>query len=318
MNEEELNFIKKCVIKRLYIDKTFKLFNKKYYRSWSAIVVNYKRIADELKIKGYGCKCGCGKITKPGDRYIFGHSGHDKKSCYKRTKSMKKNESGIYGNNHPMKNLEVVKKQQKTMKDKKLGIYGNNHPGLNHPEIIAKAQATMKKNKIGIYAINHPGHTLEARAKAHITMKKNKVGFYANNHPGNTSEVRKKAQITMKKNGTNPLKNRGVNGMIRTKEELIVEHLLKPLGFKSEIVFGTGYRGIEKYNCNRFVADFYNKKYKLVIELDGSSHLMKGVKERDKRKDKFFNDNNIKIMRFNICEKFEPIKIIEVIKNEIR
>ena len=55
----------------------------------------------------------------------------------------------------------------------------------------------------------------------------------------------------------------------------------------------------------------------LVIELDGSSHLISGHKERDARKNKFFKDQGIKVIRFDISKKFDPQKILRIIKNEI-
>jgi cyclase len=47
-----------------------------------------------------------------------------------------------------------------------------------------------------------------------------------------------------------------------------------------------------------FIADFYCHKAKLVIELDGSIHNLKEVKEYDEERQKCIEEQNIKVIRF--------------------
>ena len=339
MNREELDFIKECVLKRLYIDETFRLFNQKYNRSWSAIVLNYKRLADELKIKGYMCQCFCGNRTKPGYRYIYNHnhrllqkeSDFIKECVIKRlylddtfelfNKKYNRGWSTIKGYYQKIAyELNIEGHRCKCSCDGiaepgNRYIYGHNYTGSS--ESYTKAQLTMRKNKKGVYGENNPTKTVKAIVKQVATMRRKKLGIFDSNSSQHSSKTMAKAQATMKKNGTHPFKNRGVNGKIRPEEELIMEKLLKPLEFKSNVRFGTGQRGYEKYKCIFFEADFYSKEHNLVVELDGTSHNMDVVKERDLRKNKFFKDKNIRMLRFDICNNFKSKKILESIKNEI-
>ncbi len=128
-----------------------------------------------------------------------------------------------------------------------------------------------------------------------------------------------KASIKAYKEGRSvcPLIGKGISGE-STKEEKIMKPLLSKLGFKSEIVFGTGQGGMGIYGVPWYCADFYHPIVKLIIELDGSSHLMKGRREKDKRKDSFFKDKEIKVIRFDVSKIFEPKKILKRVLKEMK
>jgi len=68
-----------------------------------------------------------------------------------------------------------------------------------------------------------------------------------------------------------------------------------------------------------FIVDFYCKKAKIVIELDGSQHYEEKGIEKDKIRDEFFENLNIKVMRFTNLEiqrKFEAV--CEMIDDEVK
>ncbi len=59
-----------------------------------------------------------------------------------------------------------------------------------------------------------------------------------------------------------------------------------------------------------YIVDFYCAEYKLVIELDGSQHYTDIGKSVDEQRDKFFNDNGIKVLRYSnldINKNFEAV-----------
>lgn len=128
-----------------------------------------------------------------------------------------------------------------------------------------------------------------------------------------TKEMRKKMKKSWFKNGH----KLGWKGRYVTKEEKVMYKFLLPLGFECEIYFGVGKGGLKRYGCKWFLTDFYNKKYNLVIELDGSSHN-KYVKERDKRKDLCLKEiHSLNVLRFDIRKKFIPEIILNDIKNHL-
>ena len=49
----------------------------------------------------------------------------------------------------------------------------------------------------------------------------------------------------------------------------------------------------------KFIADFYIASLKLIIEIDGSQHYEKEIKEADVRRDKYFNELGITVLRYS-------------------
>lgn len=50
---------------------------------------------------------------------------------------------------------------------------------------------------------------------------------------------------------------------------------------------------------NRYIVDFYCASAKIVIEIDGSQHFMETGITKDKSRDKYFNNNGIKVLRYS-------------------
>ena len=64
-----------------------------------------------------------------------------------------------------------------------------------------------------------------------------------------------------------------------------------------------------------YIFDFYSYSLRLVIELDGFSHLEEEVKENDKRKEDFINREGFNILRFKDEEVFDKL---DYVLNSIR
>jgi 5-methyltetrahydrofolate--homocysteine methyltransferase/ATP-dependent helicase HrpA len=58
----------------------------------------------------------------------------------------------------------------------------------------------------------------------------------------------------------------------------------------------------------KYIADFYCHKLKLVIEIDGDRHFKNQVLEKDKTRDEYFNNQNLKVLRFNNYEVYKNIE----------
>jgi len=69
-----------------------------------------------------------------------------------------------------------------------------------------------------------------------------------------------------------------------------------------------------KFRCQHIIApyivDFYSHRAKLVIEVDGNSHLTK--KEDDLKRDNWLKKQNLKIMRFSNNEVYEDIEKVKL------
>jgi very-short-patch-repair endonuclease len=65
-----------------------------------------------------------------------------------------------------------------------------------------------------------------------------------------------------------------------------------------------------------FIADFYCFKLKLVIEIDGITHVDIDVKENDKNKDKYFKELGLNVLRFTDEEVLGNWNIVERTINE--
>ena len=68
-----------------------------------------------------------------------------------------------------------------------------------------------------------------------------------------------------------------------------------------------------------YIADFYCKTAKIVIELDGSGHYYEKAQQKDKKRDDFFESLGIKVLRFSNLEIQRKFKAVcEMIDTEIK
>ena len=84
---------------------------------------------------------------------------------------------------------------------------------------------------------------------------------------------------------------------------------------KSEIILWSYLKGSKMMNCkfsrqkpiDNYIADFFCNELKLVIELDGYTHQIDEVFEKDVKKTKLLNNLGITVLRFDDKEVFENI-----------
>ena len=65
---------------------------------------------------------------------------------------------------------------------------------------------------------------------------------------------------------------------------------------KSNQIKDTRFR--RQFSVGNYILDFYCRKLKLGIELDGNSHFTENGQEKDKERDKYLNELGITMMRF--------------------
>ncbi len=61
---------------------------------------------------------------------------------------------------------------------------------------------------------------------------------------------------------------------------------------------------------DNYIVDFYCAKYRLVIELDGTQHYLPGGIEKDCKRDKYFKEKGITVLRYadvDINKNFEGV-----------
>jgi very-short-patch-repair endonuclease len=79
-----------------------------------------------------------------------------------------------------------------------------------------------------------------------------------------------------------------------------------------------GYRFNRQKPLGAFIVDFYCRKGKLVIEVDGKIHLNENIKREDKNKDEYFDSIGLTILRFTNDEVFTKIeRVIKKIKSTL-
>lgn len=80
-----------------------------------------------------------------------------------------------------------------------------------------------------------------------------------------------------------------------------------------------GYKFLRQRPLVYFIADFYCKEIKLVIELDGYTHDFKDVQRKDRRKEELLATFGIHVLRFKDEEVYHEIdKVINTIKTHIK
>lgn len=68
-----------------------------------------------------------------------------------------------------------------------------------------------------------------------------------------------------------------------------------------------------------FIVDFYCSKLKLIIEIDGETHLSKKDRIRDGKRTEYFNKFGIKVIRFWNDEILDGLETVcEIIEDEIK
>lgn len=89
----------------------------------------------------------------------------------------------------------------------------------------------------------------------------------------------------------------GINDERNTLHENLFQAMYPSL--KSQVHFGTGKGGLEKYLSKRFTADFYDEENNIIYEIDGNSHKTELQYYKDKIRDAFFFiEHGIKTIRY--------------------
>jgi len=79
-----------------------------------------------------------------------------------------------------------------------------------------------------------------------------------------------------------------------------------------------GYQFLRQKPIGQFIADFYCPKLKLVIEVDGYSHLLIHNQKRDKRKDRYLNLLGLQVVRIDDLDvKQNMTTVLQVLENWI-
>jgi very-short-patch-repair endonuclease len=60
-----------------------------------------------------------------------------------------------------------------------------------------------------------------------------------------------------------------------------------------------GYQFMRQKPINNYIVDFYCSKLKLVIEVDGESHLLDGAQEKDEKRQKKLESLGLHFLRFD-------------------
>ena len=76
-----------------------------------------------------------------------------------------------------------------------------------------------------------------------------------------------------------------------------------------------GYKFKRQHSIGGYILDFYCSKIKLIIEIDGTSHLGADAKEYDEIRDKYFSELGYKTVRFSNNEVENDL---EEVLNKIR
>jgi len=67
-----------------------------------------------------------------------------------------------------------------------------------------------------------------------------------------------------------------------------------------------------------YIVDFYCPRAKLVVEIDGSQHLVGETIQYDKIRDDYLNSLGLRVLRFTNADVLKNIKgVVERVKNEI-
>lgn len=69
---------------------------------------------------------------------------------------------------------------------------------------------------------------------------------------------------------------------------------------------------------DKYIPDFINKTYKIIIEIDGSIHKRSDIREKDKLKDKFYKRKGYTVIRINAFDNKSLKKGLEKLFKEFK
>ena len=79
-----------------------------------------------------------------------------------------------------------------------------------------------------------------------------------------------------------------------------------------------GYRFLRQRPIDRYIADFFSKELKLIIELDGYTHQFEEVARKDRVREERLRSLGYHILRFEDEEVFKDLKnVVRTIENWI-
>src|SRR3989344_7858595 len=98
----------------------------------------------------------------------------------------------------------------------------------------------------------------------------------------------------------------------RLRNDLTEAERLLWYRLKNKQIFGYKFR--RQYGIEKYVADFYCPKAKLVIEIDGDSHIEEAAIQYDKERKKYIESLGLKVIRFTNVEVYKNLDaVIEII-----
>jgi len=112
----------------------------------------------------------------------------------------------------------------------------------------------------------------------------------------------------------------GASGLIFKRAKYLRNHLTSAEVILWRILKTSfpGYHFRRQHPLSNYIADFYCHKIKLVIELDGSIHLLEEVAKKDKERQAVIESLGLTVIRFTNGDiKFRIETCIEAIKNYI-
>lgn len=74
-----------------------------------------------------------------------------------------------------------------------------------------------------------------------------------------------------------------------------------------------------QHSIGPYIADFYCPSERLVIELDGEQHFTAAGRKRDQKRDQYFHDKRIMVLRFENRMVFEhPMMLLEEVRKHFK
>ena len=68
-----------------------------------------------------------------------------------------------------------------------------------------------------------------------------------------------------------------------------------------------------------YIVDFYAPKANIVVEVDGSQHMEEGVGQKDAQRDKYLENQNLSVLRFNNLQVLQKLdSVVEVIYQTVK
>lgn len=274
--------------------------------------INMMRFGIKPQLHSQLCECGCGQLTKPGNRFIRGHYIYERtaeirEKCRKSVVGRKLSVECIAKivatkkKNNYRHSEEWKNKQRKAKTGKKHTEESKNKMRMAKLGKKTGPMSDVARENMSLAKRGKPGHKFTDEQKNKISISKRQ--YYAKNPDARDRISRERKNYF----AIHPEKR--AYSIVKANGESYPEKWFREFIESCGLIKGEDF--IQELQVGRFFIDFAFPFQMIAIEIDGSQHLQEQQIVHDKHRDNFLREMGWKIFRFPVNKIFYDLTSIK-------